>query len=81
MFRLDGRQRSVSFQTEEHAKKFRDLVDLVGAVKALEVYKINSAPRSVSPGMTVEQWLNRHIDHLTGVTQDDAVGLPLLSAQ
>lgn len=69
MFRLDGRQRSVSFQTEEHAKKFRDLVDLVGAVKALEVYKINSAPRSVSPGMTVEQWLNRHIDHLTGVTK------------
>jgi integrase len=69
MFRLDGRQRSLSFQTEEHAKKFRDLVDLVGAVKALEVYKINSSPRSVSAGITVEQWLSRHIDHLTGVTK------------
>jgi hypothetical protein len=37
MFRLDGRRRSVSFRTEEHAKKFRDLVHLVGAVKALEI--------------------------------------------
>jgi hypothetical protein len=29
MFRLDGRQRSVSFQTE----KFRNLIELVGAAK------------------------------------------------
>jgi hypothetical protein len=39
MFRLDGRQRSVSFQTQEHAEKFRSMVDLVGPAKALEVYR------------------------------------------
>ena len=48
MFRLDGRQRSVSFQTPEHAEKFRSMVDLVGAAKALEVYGLTTRPRSVN---------------------------------
>lgn len=69
MFRLDDRQRSVSFQTQEHAEKFRSMVDLVGPAKALEVYGLSTHPRSVNGngnGMTVEEWINRHIDHLTG---------------
>ena len=67
MFRLDGRQRSVSFQTPEHAEKFRSMVDLVGAAKALEFYGLTTRPRSANGnGMTVEEWINRHIDHLTG---------------
>jgi hypothetical protein len=54
MFRLDGRQRSVSFQTLAHAEKFRSMVGLVGPAKALEVYGLTTHPRSVNGnGMTV----------------------------
>jgi integrase len=67
MFRLDGRQRSVSFQTETHAQKFRNLIELVGAAKAMDVYNLNRTPRALNHGPTVAEWLEHHINNLTGV--------------
>lgn len=67
MFRLDGRQRSVSFQTETHAQKFRNLIELVGAAKAMEAYNLSPTPRALNHGPTVAEWLDHHINHLTGV--------------
>ena len=67
MFRLDGRQRSVSFLTETHAHKFRNLIELAGAAKAMEVYNLNPTPRALNQGPTVAEWLEHHINNLTGV--------------
>ncbi len=68
MFRLDGRQRSISFTDKEHAQKFVDLVDLVGPAKALEAYSLDSTPRaSNGSSTTVSEWMKHHIDLLSGV--------------
>ena len=57
MFRLDGRQRSVSFQTEAHAQKFRNLIELVGVAKAMEVYNLNSPRvRSITARASLSGW-------------------------
>ena len=67
LFRHDGRQRSLSFETAEHGQRFRDLVDLIGPAKALEAYDLTPTPRAANgSSMTVEEWIERHIEHLTG---------------
>ena len=50
LFRHDGRQRSLSFETAEHGQRFRDLVDLIGPAKALEAYPSFSSMRFTRPG-------------------------------
>lgn len=75
MFRLDGRQRSVSFQTETHAQKFRNLIELVGASKAMDVYNLNPTPRALNRGPTVAEWLEHHINSLTGVEKKPSVSI------
>jgi integrase len=67
LFRHDGRQRSLSFETAEHGQRFRDLVDLIGPAKALEAYDLTPTPRAANgSSMTVEEWIEHHIEHLTG---------------
>lgn len=67
LFRHDGRQRSLSFETAEHGQRFRDLVDLIGPAKALEAYDLTPTPRAANgSSMTVEEWIKHHIEHLTG---------------
>lgn len=67
LFRHDGRQRSLSFETAEYGQRFRDLVDLIGPAKALEPYDLAPAPRAANgSSMTVEEWIEHHIEHLTG---------------
>jgi hypothetical protein len=51
LYRLDGRQASTSFEDVASATKFRDLVDIVGPLKAL---KSVGADPSLST-LTVEQ--------------------------
>lgn len=63
-YRIDGRAGSVSFNDHAEALQFEELVTKVGAAKALEVTRIVAA---ADRALTVAQWLDRYIEHLTGV--------------
>jgi integrase len=67
LYRVDGRQCSTSFNSERDAARFKILVDSVGAVRAREAAGLT--PPMPRDGLTVTAWLNRYIDHLTGVQQ------------
>ena len=64
VYRHDGKQSSISFSDFGAAKKFADLANKFGPENALSTLKENA---STVTSMTVEQWLNRHIENLTGV--------------
>lgn len=67
LYRHSGKQTSTSFPDEKQAQRFRDLVGSVGASKAMEIAGIaDTAPRPMSL-LTVAEFLERHIDSLTGV--------------
>lgn len=63
-YRINGRSGSVSFDDHAEAVQFDELVTKVGAAKALEITRIVA---SSDRALTVAQWLERHIEHLTGV--------------
>jgi integrase len=70
LFRHDGRQTTVTFDTEKAAEAFRAAVDAHGPARALDMHDIEPPrPRATSPAavLTVEQWVRSHIDGLTGV--------------
>ncbi len=70
LFRHDGRQRSLSFETADHAGKFKELVGLVGPGKALAAYDLAPAPRAANgSSVTVAEWVEHHIEHLIGCEQ------------
>lgn len=67
-FRHDNRQTCLTFDDPDIAEVFRAAVDQLGARRALELHRIERQPRrDRSAELTVEQWLTRHVDHLTGV--------------
>lgn len=70
LYTLAGKQTSVPYSTLAEAQDFRDLVNRVGAQRAMEIDNI-PVPKSAEPktSITVEQWLTHHIDHLTGLEQ------------
>jgi integrase len=71
LFNLDGKQTSVPWETAQDAEEFRLLVQAVGGRRAMEIEDI-PLPKTAAPKtdkITVEQWLTRHIDQLTGVEQ------------
>jgi integrase len=73
LFRLDGKQRPITFDVEEHAKAFQFAVKAFGIHRALEMHDLDKSKR-LQPGgdaapLTVAQWCRRHIDNLTGVEQ------------
>jgi integrase len=69
-FRHGGKQTCLTFDDPKMAEVFRAAVDKLGAARALELHRIDRVPRrDISNELTVEQWLTRHIDHLTGVRQ------------
>lgn len=65
LYRLDGKQRSTSWNDEKDAKRFKTLVETIGATKALEA--VGLQPPKPASALTVADWLTHHIDHLTGV--------------
>jgi integrase len=71
LYTFDGQQTSTSFNIQSHAESFRDLVNRVGARRAMEIEDVPlpKSRASKTPSLTVEQWLTHHIDHLTGVEQ------------
>ncbi|OBF68808.1 integrase [Mycobacterium sp. 852002-51971_SCH5477799-a] len=63
LYRLDGKQSSTSFEDVASAMKFQKLVDKFGPDKALET--LDTDPEFSA--MTVHEWIEHHIDHLTGL--------------
>lgn len=70
LFRIDGhrgsKQTSVTWPTMAEAQKFKKLVDAVGGRRAMEIHGIHDTTPSAN-GLTVGEWLDYHIAHLTGV--------------
>jgi len=63
LYRLGGKQTSTSCEDLALATKFKNLVDQFGPAKALEIFGSDTALQA----MTVGQWLEHHIAHLTGL--------------
>jgi len=66
LYRHNGRQSSLSFENPAKAAAFRDLIHQVGIERALGTVGVE---QTATRGLTVEQWLTHHIDHLTGVAK------------
>jgi integrase len=64
LYRVDGKQTSLSFNDHAEAVDFQKLANRVGPAKALEVWRTR---QSTDDGHTVASWCAYHIDHLTGV--------------
>ena len=70
LYRIDGRQSSLPCADKKSADALVTLIDTVGVQRALEIEGIRTdRTRRSTGGPTVKAWLNRHIDHLTGVEQ------------
>lgn len=70
LYLLNGKQSSTSFNDLSDAEAFCELVNRVGAARALQLEGIDHTDRS----LTVAGWVKHHIDHLSGVekrTVDD----------
>jgi len=65
LYRLNGKQTSMSFDDAASAEKFRDLVDAVGRVKGLASVAADPALST----MTVEQWVAHYIEHRTALAK------------
>jgi len=65
LYRLNGKQSSTSFEDLASATKFQTLVDKYGAGKALETLGTDTEFSAI----TVGEWIEHHIDHLTGLTK------------
>lgn len=64
LYRIDGRQSSLSVNERQEAEYACELINRLGPARALEILNVSAEPRS---SMTVESWIRHHIDHLTGV--------------
>jgi integrase len=70
LYTIDGRQTSVTFDTEDSATKFKTLVDTVGAARAMQAWGIADTPKAApKTRMTLVEYLNEYIEQLTGVTR------------
>lgn len=63
-YRIDGQWACISLRDENDAAGLKELIERVGAARALEIHSIE---RPKKAGVTVEAWVAHHIDHLTGV--------------
>lgn len=71
LYVINGRQTSVTFDSEADAEKFKILVDTVGAERAMDAWGIPDTPKATAQksGVTVAGWCAAHITQLTGVGQ------------
>ena len=63
LFNHNGKQCSASFNSPKDATYFRTLVESVGPKRALELIELDRGQDK----QTVGEWVQHHIDHLTGV--------------
>lgn len=64
LWRHDGRQRSLTFESLPAAERFKTLLEDHGPDEALRIIELDEIGRHVP---TVTEWLYTHIDNLTGV--------------
>lgn len=65
LYRLNGKQSSTSFEDLASATKFQNLVERFGPARAQET--LGTDPEFSA--ITVGEWIEHHIDHLTGLTK------------
>lgn len=70
LYKYQGKQTSSSFGDRQEAVDFQSLANRTSPEKAREVWAARLRPQRV---VTVEQWVNEHIDHLSGV-QANTIG-------
>jgi len=63
LYTLTGKQASTSFNDPADADALRELINRVGAARALQVQGIERVDRD----LTVAKWVAHYIDHLSGV--------------
>ena len=63
LYNIAGKQASTSFNDPGDAETLRELINRVGAARALQVQGIERVDRD----LTVAKWVGHHIDHLSGV--------------
>lgn len=66
-YRIDGRQASTSVSDESAARELATLMDAVGPERALRAYGVERPTRPERSGLTVAEWVEHYIDHLSGV--------------
>lgn len=69
VYRMDGTQTSVTLPTFKACEKLRDLIDSVGARRAMEVWGIPPTKRAAASApetLTLAEWLHTYIETLTG---------------
>ncbi len=69
LYRLDGKQGTLTFRAKPLAEAFKAEIKAYGIHKSLERNGYEIRRDGPTTAMTVAQWLRRHIDHLTGVEQ------------
>ncbi|MCB1288645.1 MAG: site-specific integrase [Mycobacterium sp.] len=71
MYILDGRQTSVTFDSEHAAAEFRDSVNLLGAERAMAAFGIAPTAQAarITSGETVASWVAKYIATRTGVAK------------
>lgn len=67
LYRIDGRQSSQPLADKESAEMLVSLINQVGPKRALEIHGLSSGPLRQANPLTVSEWLDRYIEHLTGV--------------
>lgn len=72
LYRLDGRQSSLPVVDKKSADALVALMAQVGVKRALEIQGVSTAPvrstaRARAASMTLAEWLEHHIQHLSGV--------------
>jgi integrase len=72
-FRHNGEQTCLTFDDRAIAEVLKSAIDQLGVDRALELHRIERKSRrhagARSDKMTVHDWIDQHIDHLTGVEQ------------
>jgi integrase len=66
LYRLDGKQATLTFRDEHHAEAFRAAIKAHGIHRALAMHGYE-VRRDQPAGITVEKWIAQHIDALSGV--------------
>lgn len=71
LYRIDGRQSSTPLADRESAEYLKELIKQVGVERALDIHGLSTAAiRKPKSGLTLATWLDRHIEHLTGVQKN-----------
>lgn len=69
LYTLNGKQTSDALPDLKSAERYRGMVEAMGGAKAREVAGFGAPRRAQHVGVTVEEWLDRYIEHLTGVAK------------